>query len=495
VRHHDKWIFLAALPLFVCTGTFLPTLSLSIEKSVHEPRIMKYIAFTGAVCILLATFLTAFPVSGSQESLPLASNYSSGLRYRGINLAGHEFGPYPSLYPVVSDASQFGLAGMNAARIPFAWELAQPVRGGSLATSYIASVTALAEGLLGKGWFVLVDLHAYMRYNHSIVNETELNDIWHRLTATDSNTSATFNYLANKYPEMLAFDIMNEPHDMSSAVMVANLNAAVAAVRNNNLTNMVFLEGNGWSGLHSWNTSIDGNPSNAQIMLPPHLHDPANNIVINVHNYLDPDSSGTNATCIDAAQLEDLIHWQAFADWLQTHRLKAFLSEFNGADNENCRLGLSNLLGLLQAEAYTEARGHGFLGYTVWAAGHAWGSSYLLGMNPGDLASPLLPAVYINDLQPQCDGFILGFNKSVPGIQSGYSMQAHNSDWSRKQTLLNNPNGQLAPPLACVPSALGPSVGIAMYDEHGKQYACPGTYNASTRVLDLSICAATESVG
>lgn len=423
-------------------------------------------------------------------------------------LAGLDFnGPYRSLYPVVADAYQFGLAGMNAARIPFKWEALQPTLRAPLAAEYVASITNLTAQLLNSGWFVLLDLHSSMRYNGTIMDPAAVADVWGRLTAPadpqavlgrrrraafttsdDPNVNGSIHALALAYPEMLAFDVMNEPYNMPSTQMVANLNAGVAAIRGNNLTNMVFLEGNNWSGLHSWMVPLSGNPANAEVMLPPHLHDPANNTVINVHNYLDADSSGTHPTCIEPGSVERTLNWTAFVGWLRQHQLRAFLSEFNAADNAPCRGALQNLLNLLASEAYTPARGYGFLGYTAWAAGHAWGTKYMLGLNPGDKDSVLLPAVFVPHLQPQCDGFVLGFNNSVPGMPSGYSLQAHTADWSRKATLLSSSAADAPPRLACVPAELGSTVGLAMYDMHGKQYTCPGTFTNTTLVVDLATC-------
>lgn len=446
---------------------------------------------------LLVASCTVATALGGDPPVPQAANYSTGLQLRGINLSGAEFGPYASLVPVAADILQFGIAGMNMARIPFKWEVAQPLAGGPLNVKYIAQLNELAGALLAKGYWPLFDLHNYMRYNHSIVDEKAMTDIWHRLTAPAPNEpNSTFFALASTYtgagpnsggwtkPSVM-FDVMNEPNSMASATAVQNLNAAIAAIRANGLNNPVFVEGNNWSGLHSWMQAIAPNPPDAVSMLG--IVDPHNNTVINVHQYLDPDGSGTHSDCVDPDTLPAALNWTAFTGWLQENQLQAYLSEFGAADNSVCRAGISALLSLVESAAWTKELGWGFVGFSAWSAGHAWGSKYILGLNPGDQAAAMMVPTYAPHLDPQCDGFLLGFNNTPPEITTGFSIQAHNPDWSVKATLTSaSPN--TAPRLVCVPSAIGGECGIAIYDEKGAQTACPQVVTPQANLVDLSLC-------
>lgn len=68
------------------------------------------------------------------------------------------------------------------------------------------------------------------------------------------------------------------------------------AIRATGATNVVFVPGVAWTGAHSWNATFYGTP-NAVVMAT--VRDPGNNYVFEVHQYLDSDSSGTNANCVE----------------------------------------------------------------------------------------------------------------------------------------------------------------------------------------------------
>ena len=84
----------------------------------------------------------------------------------------------------------------------------------------------------------------------------------------------------------LMLDLMNEPHSMPTEQVLQNLNAAIGAVRKRGLKNLVLLEGNGWTGMHSW-TQAQGprNPSNAQVFTRQSILDTADHYAINVRFY------------------------------------------------------------------------------------------------------------------------------------------------------------------------------------------------------------------
>jgi len=85
-------------------------------------------------------------------------------------------------------------------------------------------------------------------------------------------------------------------------------------------TNVVTVPGNAWTGAHSWLKSDYGTP-NGTVMKG--IVDPGKNMVFEVHQYLDADSSGTSATCVSAT--------------IGAERP-------NGSAGERSRIGLSALL-------------------------------------------------------------------------------------------------------------------------------------------------------
>jgi endoglucanase len=199
------------------------------------------------------------------------------------------------------------------------------------------------------------------------------------------------------------FDLMNEPYgiDMEHNLITINYSAAIAAIRRKEkkYTHTILLEGNAFSGMHSWFDSYTGNenafnPNNKYIVDPAENY-PGQYYVINVHQYLDDDASGTKAPCINAAipgDVNRLTGAGKFNDWLRIHKLRAMVTEINAhvvdtPAGKNCGVGLDTLLGLFEiyaenvAPQATRAGSGGFIGWTGWGAG-AFDTSYILALNP-----------------------------------------------------------------------------------------------------------------
>jgi endoglucanase len=73
----------------------------------------------------------------------------------------------------------------------------------------------------------------------------------------DSDAFADFwSKLASKYKEnqKVFFGLMNEPHDMDSAVWFKLAQAAINAIRDTKAANMIFVPGNCWTGAHRYMT-------------------------------------------------------------------------------------------------------------------------------------------------------------------------------------------------------------------------------------------------
>jgi len=70
--------------------------------------------------------------------------------------------------------------------------------------------------------------------------------------------------------------------------------------------------GSNWTGAHSWITG--GSASNAAAFQ--NFRDPAGNYAIEMHQYLDPDSSGMKMQCEDAPVIRQRM--MAATNWLRT---------------------------------------------------------------------------------------------------------------------------------------------------------------------------------
>jgi len=296
----------------------------------------------------------------------------AGLTWRGVNLAGAEFtasqlpGIYAKhyVYPSVSSASYFQSKGMNFVRLPFLWERLQPTLNSSLDTAELQRLKAFVDGATAKGLTVMIDPHSYGRYRKQTVGSAAVPnaafaDFWRRVAGQFKGN--------NK----VVFGLMNEPYGMATETWVSAANAAIRSIRNAGAANVILVPGNAWTGAHSWNATGYGTANGVAMK---QIVDPANNMLIEVHQYLDADSSGTSSTCTRATiGAERLV---AFTTWLRANGKRGFLGEFAAADNSTCKQALAGML------AYMQANKDVWAGWSYWAAGPWWGSADMFSIEP-----------------------------------------------------------------------------------------------------------------
>ncbi len=294
------------------------------------------------------------------------------LDYRGVSLAGAEFGEHEIpgvygkqyVYPSVASSAYFQAKGMNLVRLPFLWERLQPALGKDFDAGELARLHAFVDGATANGLQVLLDPHNYARWRGDLVGSDKVPDaafadFWRRLA------------LQFKDNPRVLFGLVNEPHDMPTETWVKAANAAIAAIRDTGARNIVSVPGNAWSGGFSWFDNWYGTP-NAVAMLA--IADPADRLLIESHQYLDADSSGTHDACVSASVgVERLARFTA---WLREHHKRALLGEIGAGDNPLCREALTNALD------YVHANRDVWTGWLWWAAGPSWGD-YFMSIEPG----------------------------------------------------------------------------------------------------------------
>jgi len=288
-----------------------------------------------------------------------------------VSLAGAEFGEgslpgsYGSnyIYPTVASVDYFRAKGMTMVRLPFRWERLQPTLMQPLDSAELSRLSAFVDGATALGTTVLLDPHNYARWHGSLIGSSGVPnaafaDFWSRLATQ---------FKAN---DRVAFGLMNEPNTMPTEQWLAAANAALAAIRTAGAGNLVTVPGNAWTGAHSWSQNWYGTP-NASVMTG--AVDPGNNMLFEVHQYLDADSSGTSATCVSPTIGRERL--LAFTAWLRSHGYRALLGEVAGAANTTCDQALADMLGYLDANTDVWA------GWVWWAAGPWWGS-YMFSLEP-----------------------------------------------------------------------------------------------------------------
>lgn len=292
--------------------------------------------------------------------------------YRGVNLAGAEFGTaipgkegIDYRWPTGKHVDYYLSKGMNTFRIGFKWERLQPSAKGELVDAYFSKLDAVVTHATSKGAKVTLNPHNFARYYDEPVGSSEVPadvfaDLWRRLAER---------YASNGH---VMFNLVNEPHTMPTEQWVKAANAAIAAIRAAGADNLVHVPGNAWTGAHSWTDNWYGTP-NAVAMLD--IQDPKDNFVYEVHQYLDESSSGSGEECVSETIGSERI--TSFVAWLRKHGKKGFVGELAGACNERCYAAVEDMLKAMMKASDV------LVGWLWWAGGPGWGE-YKFTLEPKD---------------------------------------------------------------------------------------------------------------
>ncbi len=151
---------------------------------------------------------------GSEPAAPPATEPTRPMPYRGINLAGGEFG---SAIPGVAArttrsrrpprSTTTSARGMNTFRIGFKWERLQPAANGAFDATYNDRLTSIVSYASSKGAKVILNPHNFARYYGNTVGSAQVPssvfaDFWSKLSSQWA-----------KDPNVM-FNLVNEPHDI-----------------------------------------------------------------------------------------------------------------------------------------------------------------------------------------------------------------------------------------------------------------------------------------
>jgi endoglucanase len=284
----------------------------------------------------------------------------------GVSLASAEFGSdkLPGVhgrdytYPTTAEVDYFKSKGMNTIRLPFQWERLQRAAFEELDAAELARLDPFIGYATGQGMNVILDPHNYARYYGVVSQPSELGDFWRRLATK---------YKDNK---RVLFGLMNEPYSMPTERWLEMANASIASIRKTGAANLILVPGNSWTGAHSWHQDFYGTP-NAVAMKG--IVDPMNNFLIEVHQYLDEDASGTKFTVVSPTIGVERL--KGFTDWLRENKYRAFLGEIGVQGDEPGLVAMENTL------RYLEENSDVWAGWAYWAAGPWWGD-YALSVEP-----------------------------------------------------------------------------------------------------------------
>jgi len=343
---------------------------------------MKSSISTLSLALALAATISATPIGNiTSVSTPsvlearatAAATTGRKVKYGGVNIAGFEFSVDTSGNRNINGAQDVSLngtlqmqhfvndLGMNAFRLPVAWQyLVNNVLGGPLDPVGFAKYDKLVQGCLGTGAdLCIVDVHNYARWNGAIVGQGG---------PTNAQFASIWTLLATKYGSQprIAFDIINEPHNLDINLWAATNTAVVAAIRQAGATNMILLSGMDFASAGAF--PKNSGPAMLGVKNP---DGSTTNLVFNVHQYLDADYSGTNPECA----YNNVDNFAALANWLRANKRQAFITETGGGNVVSCNTLLCQELDAINASPDV------FIGVTVWAAG-AFQPTYMLSTVP-----------------------------------------------------------------------------------------------------------------
>jgi endoglucanase len=315
--------------------------------------------FKGVLAALVMTLLFSFDDASAKERMCL----------RGVNIAGAEFGGYDGdygksyIYPSDTTLAWAASKKMTAIRLPFRWERLQPSLFGEFDQAELSRLQDTVSRATELGLTVVLDPHNFAEYRDVKLGTGEVTtdafaDFWHRLAPEFADDSH------------VVYLLMNEPVGVTAATWFDAAQAAIHVIRNSGADNLILVPGTIWTGASHW---FDEQPDGSNAELFKDIEDPMDNFAFEIHQYLDADFSGTNATCTRTKDAVDAV--KAVTDWLRQHGFYGYLGEFGGTSSPDCLEGISEMA------AYINKHKGIWLGWAAWAAGDWWGN-YPLSLQP-----------------------------------------------------------------------------------------------------------------
>ena len=299
---------------------------------------------------------------------------------RGVNVSQAEwgdpfdpaYGPGNYSYPTAPTFDYFAARALPLIRLQVQWERLQPSLDGPLDPTQLQYLQQDVAYAKASGALVSIDPHNFARY---ALNESqyENNDpciidnpcVNGAISVTSDDLANFWVLLSDVFkdePAVVAYDLMNEPHDMGQANWGQIAQKVLSAIRANNDNKLIMIPGDGWSNATYWQM-YNGSTS--------FINDPANNFYYEAHEYFDSDYSGSYAETYDQElaanpQLSTVgaTRLIPLESWCVSNKVQCYLGEYGIPSNDSRWLTvLDNFLAALDKA--------GMPG-TYWAAGELW---------------------------------------------------------------------------------------------------------------------------
>lgn len=313
------------------------------------------------------------------------------VQYLGVAIAGGDFGcqidgscPTGSTQlPLNND----GVAQMqhfvkdddiNLLRLPISWQfLVNNKLGGNLDAGNLAKYDQLMQACLATGANCMIDIHNFARWNGGIIGQGG---------PTNDQFVSLWKQLATKYADSdkVVFELMNEPHDLDVDVWAATCQKVVTAIREAGATTqMILLPGTNFDSAATLPTSGGAE----QLLAVTNPDGTTDNLLLDIHKYLDEDNSGTHTECTT----DNTNAFTALAGFLREKGRKGFISETGASQDSSCFTSFCAQNSLINENSDV------FMGLVGWGAG-SFDTSYVLSLTPSKQNGKLVD----NQLMSQC---------------------------------------------------------------------------------------------
>ena len=197
--------------------------------------------------------------------------------------------------------------------------------GADLDSTKFGNYDKLVQACLGTGAYCMIDLHNFARFDDGIVGQGG---------PTDDVFASLWSTIAKKYADddKVIFGLMNEPHDVDIKIWAKTCQAAVTAIRKAGAkSQMILLPGTNFASAETF-VSTGSAEALASVSNPDGSKD---NLVLDIHKYLDINNSGTHSECTT----DNVRAFQCIGDWLRKNKRKGMISESGASmDDSVCIL-------------------------------------------------------------------------------------------------------------------------------------------------------------
>lgn len=304
--------------------------------------------------------------------LGLAPVALAKVQFLGVAIAGGDFGcqidgtcPTGSVQFASDAADQmthFVGNGMNMIRIPTSWQyLVNNQLGATLNSANLAKYDSLMQSCLETGAYCMIDIHNFARWNGGIIGQGG---------PTDDQFVSLWTQLATKYASSnkVVFELMNEPHDLDINLWAATCQKVVTAIRNAGATSqMILLPGTNFDSA----ATLISSGSADLLMAIKNPDGTTDNLILDIHKYLDEDNSGTHEECTT----NNIDSFTTVAAYLRTNGRKGLISESGASDSASC------ITDFCAQNTFINQNSDVLVGFVGWAAG-SFSTSYVMSLTP-----------------------------------------------------------------------------------------------------------------